>query len=311
MPEVKIREADSLELTVLVDNYTDLLLFENKGVMRRSLLRRAMPLAEHGLSVLIKAEADGQEHHFLFDAGLSPAALLNNLRVFQVDVEKIEGVILSHGHVDHFGGLMGFLENASKPMKLVVHPEAFRSRRLNIPGAREPREMPSLKEADLEQAGAMLHKVREPSTWGSDLILVLGEIERKTDFEKGFPWAEVKMDDQWMVDPFDDDRGVAFHVKGRGLVVIGGCSHAGIVNTIIAARQAAGVHRVHAVLGGFHLAGSLFEPIIEPTIAAIKEFDPDHVMPMHCTGWRAIQEFSRAMPEQFYLTTVGTRYVFD
>jgi len=131
-----------------------------------------------------------------------------------------------------------------------------------------------------------------------------------TDFERGFPWAEAKMDGDWVVDPFHDDQGVAVKVKDRGLVVIGGCSHAGIINTVRHVQKVAGTDTVHAVLGGFHLSGPIFEPIVGQTIREMKKMGPAFVVPMHCTGWKAINQFAREMPEQFVLNSVGTTYVF-
>jgi 7,8-dihydropterin-6-yl-methyl-4-(beta-D-ribofuranosyl)aminobenzene 5'-phosphate synthase len=142
-------------------------------------------------------------------------------------------------------------------------------------------------------------------------VLVLGEIERVSEFEKGFPWAEAEVDGNWVKDPFPDDRGVAVHVNNKGLVVIGGCSHAGIVNTVKHAQRVAETEKVHAVLGGFHLTGPLFDPIIKPTIQEMKKIGPDYVVPTHCTGWKAINEFSREMPDQFLLNCVGTTYIFE
>ena len=156
-----------------------------------------------------------------------------------------------------------------------------------------------------------LHKVKAASTLASDLILVSGEVQRVTAFEKGFPWAEAKIDNKWVVDPFHDDQGVAVKVKGRGLIVIGGCSHSGIINTVKHVQKVARTSKVHAVLGGFHLTGGIFEPIIGPTIEETKKIGPDLVVPMHCTGWKAINQFAEVMPEQFLFSTVGTTYVFQ
>ena len=114
-----------------------------------------------------------------------------------------------------------------------------------------------------------------------------------------------------MKDPFFDDRGIAVNVKNKGLVVIGGCSHAGIVNTVKHAQKVTRTEQVHAILGGFHLTGAIFEPIIGPTIDEIKKIKPDFVVPMHCTGWKAINQFAQAMPEQFLLNSVGTTYIFQ
>jgi len=92
---------------------------------------------------------------------------------------------------------------------------------------------------------------------------------------------------------------------------IGGCSHAGIINTVKHAQEIAGTQKVHAVLGGFHLSGPLFDPIIKPTIEEMKKIAPEYIVPTHCTGWKAINEFATAMPDQFQLNSVGTTYVFQ
>jgi 7,8-dihydropterin-6-yl-methyl-4-(beta-D-ribofuranosyl)aminobenzene 5'-phosphate synthase len=311
MGELNLREADKLEVTILVDNYTDILMLQGTDVVKRPATGPSnAPLAEHGLSCLLKVYADSEKHILLMDASISTTCLFHNADALRVDFGQIESVVLSHGHIDHFGGLIGFLNRARKGIPLVLHPDAFLKRRLNIPGIGQV-DIPSLDEAALKKIGVAIHKVKEASTLGSDLIMVLGKVERVTDFEKGFPWAEAKIDDNWVVDPFNDDQGVAVKVKGRGLVVISGCAHAGIINTVKHAQKVTGMDKVHAVLGGFHLTGPLFEPIIGPTIEEMKKIGPDYVAPMHCTGWKAINQFAQEMPEQFILNTVGTTYVFQ
>ena len=311
MSKLNLREADRLEVTILVDNYTDLLLLQSTEVAKRPLLPPpAAPLAEHGLSCLLKVYAGSEEHVVLMDAGISAPCLFHNVGILKVDLSKLESVVLSHGHFDHFGGLPGLLNSDHKGIPLVLHPDAFLQRRLNIPIVERPVEMPVLDEKALKETGAVLHKTKEASTLASDLILVSGEVERVSEFEKGFPWAEAKIDDNWVVDPFHDDQGIAVKVKGKGLVVIGGCSHAGIINTVKHAQKVAQTDAVHAVLGGFHLTGPIFEPIIGPTIEEMKKIGPDFVVPMHCTGWKAINQFAEEMPDQFLLNSVGTTYVF-
>ena len=311
MSELNLREADKLEVTILVDNYTDLLLLQGTEVVKRPAIGPPnAPLAEHGLSCLLKVYADSEEHVVLMDAGISTTCLFHNADALGVDFGQVESVVLSHGHIDHFGGLIGFLNRANKGIPLILHPDAFLPRRLNIPGIGQI-DIPRLDEAALKETGVAIHKIKEASTLGSDLIMVLGEVERVTDFEKGFPWAEAKIDDAWVMDPFHDDQGVAVKVKGKGLVVISGCAHAGIINTVKHAQKVTGTDKVHAVLGGFHLTGPLFEPIIAPTIGEMKKIGPDVVVPMHCTGWKAINQFAQEMPEQFTLNTVGTTYIFQ
>jgi len=312
MSKLNLQEVDKVEVTVLVDNYTDALLIQSTDMVKRPQTPPPnLPLAEHGFSCLLKVCKGAEEHVVLMDAGVSTTCFFNNARVLHVDLSKVEAVVLSHGHIDHFGALVDFLNKATKGIPVVLHPDAFLQRCLNIPIAGQRIDFPRLDEVALKETGAVLHIVEEASTLSSDLILISGEVQRVTDFEKGFPWAEAKISDKWVVDPFRDDQGVAVKVKGRGLVVIGGCSHAGIINTVKHVQAVTQTSKVYAVLGGFHLTGQIFEPIIGPTIEEMKKIGPDFVMPMHCTGWQAINQFAKEMPQQFVLTTVGTTYVFQ
>ena len=312
MNELNLQEVDKLEVTVLIDNYSDAALLQDTDMVKRPrALPPNLPLAEHGLSCLLKVHKGAEEHVVLLDAGVSATCFFHNARVLNVDLSRIEAVVLSHGHFDHFGALLEFLDKAAKGMPVILHPDAFLQRSLNIPITGRRVGFPRLDEVALEEAGAVLHRGKEASTLASDLILISGEVPRVTDFEKGFPWAEAKIGGSWVVDPLHDDQGIAVKVKGKGLVVIGGCSHAGIINTVKHCQAATQTSKVHAILGGFHLTGPIFEPIIGPTIDEMKKIGPDFVMPMHCTGWQAINQFAKEMPKQFILTTVGTTYVFQ
>jgi 7,8-dihydropterin-6-yl-methyl-4-(beta-D-ribofuranosyl)aminobenzene 5'-phosphate synthase len=311
MSGLNLQEVDKLEVTVLVDNYTDVLLFQGTDVVKRPRIPPPnLLLAEHGFSCLLKVYKGAEEHVVLMDAGGSSTCLFHNASLLNVDLGKVEAVVLSHGHFDHFGGLTDFLNKVAREIPVILHPDAFLERRFNIPNI-GVRYQGMLDEAALKKTGAVLHKVKQASTLASDLILISGEVRRVTDFEKGFPWAEAKINDNWVVDPFHDDQGVAVKVKGRGLVILGGCSHAGIINTVKHVQAVSQTSKVHAILGGFHLTGPIFEPIIGPTIEEVKKIGPDFVMPMHCTGWQAINQFAKEMPQQFVLTTVGTTYVFQ
>jgi 7,8-dihydropterin-6-yl-methyl-4-(beta-D-ribofuranosyl)aminobenzene 5'-phosphate synthase len=103
-----------------------------------------------------------------------------------------------------------------------------------------------------------------------------------------------------------DDQCLIINVRDKGLVIITGCGHSGIINTIVHAQALTGIQSVYAVIGGFHLSGELFEPTIPATIAALQEIEPNYIMPGHCTGWLAIHEIARAMPEAFIPNSVGT-----
>jgi 7,8-dihydropterin-6-yl-methyl-4-(beta-D-ribofuranosyl)aminobenzene 5'-phosphate synthase len=312
MNGLNLQEVDQLEVTVLIDNYTDVFMLQDTDMVKRPKIPpQDFLLAEHGLSCLLKAHKGADEHVVLLDAGASSTCFFHNVRLLNVDLSKVEAVVLSHGHPDHFGALADFLNKAANGTPVILHPDAFLQRSLKVTTTGRRVDLPRLNEVALRETGAMLYKVKEASTLASNLILISGEVRRTTDFEKGFPWAEAKIDGNWVVDPFHDDQGLAVKVKGKGLVVISGCSHAGIINTVRHCQAVAQTTKVHAVMGGFHLTGQILEPIIGPTIEEMKKIGPDFVMPTHCTGWQAINQFAREMPEQFVLTTVGTTYVFQ
>ncbi|MGE5123050.1 MAG: MBL fold metallo-hydrolase [Acidobacteriaceae bacterium] len=312
MNGLDLREADKLEVTILVDNYTDLLILQSTEVVKRHGFPPPQdPHAEHGFSCLLKVFAGSEQHVVLIDAGLGTRALFHNATLLQIDLGQVEAIVLSHGHFDHFGALGEFLYRAAPGTPLYLHPEAFLERQLNIPGVGHLTPMPQLREAVLKAAGASIRKAKGASALASNLVLATGEVNRLTPFEKGFPWAEAKIDGEWIVDPFHDDQGVVVKLKDKGLVVIGGCSHAGIINTVKQAQVATGSEAVHAVLGGFHLTGPLYDAVIMPTIEEMKKFNPMYVIPMHCTGWKAINLFAKEMPAQFILNTVGTSYIFQ
>jgi len=133
-------------------------------------------------------------------------------------------------------------------------------------------------------------------------------VARTSDFDRGFPIHQALRNGRWEPDPLIlDDQALVVHVAGRGLLVITGCGHAGVVNIVRYARALTGVEHVHAVVGGFHLTGALFEPAIAPTVEALAALAPDLVLPAHCTGWRAMHELADRLPEAFIANSVGTR----
>ncbi|MCK4388060.1 MAG: MBL fold metallo-hydrolase [Dehalococcoidia bacterium] len=309
---LKLQQADRAEITTIMDNYTDTLLESTKLVKRPRLAIgeqiSQMPLAEHGLSMLIKVFRGSEEHTILFDAGQSEIAVPFNLKLLNIDVNKIEAIVLSHGHMDHFGALMEILK-VKGSVPLVLHPDAFTAPRgLRLRDGRMLK-FPTLDEPSVVKAGANLIKTKSPHLLASRLIATTGEIKRVTDFEKGMPNACLEQNGKIEHDPILDDQGVVIHVKGKGLVVVSGCCHAGIINTIYHAQSITKIDKVYAVLGGFHLSGPLFEPIIGRTIAELRKIGPAIIVPMHCTGWNAINEFAKEMPGQFVLNSVGTRFI--
>jgi len=306
-----VKPADRVEITVLVDNYTDFLINAPTTPVDRRLPYSPdrQILAEHGLSCLVRVFAGAKEHAVLLDAGLSAQCLPWNAAQMGISISGIEAVVLSHGHYDHTGALEWVVAGAGRQVPLIAHPDAFLRRRLNIPGQGVFNQRCPDAVA-LKKAGADIRLRSEPSTLAAGHLLVTGEIERKTAFEKGMPGAEIERDKKWETDPIRDDQALVMDIKGKGLVVLSGCAHAGIINTVEYARKITGTERVHAVLGGFHLGGKTYEQVVPPTIEAMKRINPEYIVPMHCTGWSTINRFMAAMPEKCILNTVGTTYMF-
>ena len=223
----------------------------------------------------------------------------------------MEAIVLSHGHPDHNAALVKVIEYLpTKGVPLIVHPDAFLNRRLKLPDNKQII-MPRFEEAPLEDAGAVIVKNRDPYLLADGAMLVTGEIPRVTDFEKGFPPNYAEIDGEIRPDPLiRDDQAVVLKVKDKGLVVLSGCAHAGIINSVLYAKGLTGEERVHAVIGGFHLSGPLFEPLVDRTIDDLKKINPKVLVPTHCTGSNAMFTIRKEMPDAFVHNCVGTRYVF-
>jgi 7,8-dihydropterin-6-yl-methyl-4-(beta-D-ribofuranosyl)aminobenzene 5'-phosphate synthase len=299
-----------------MDTFVDVLMASSEGVQRWKLAYdwsdRKNLLAEHGFSALITLEINGSKTAVLLDGGLTPSALSHNLDVLQIDVTNLRAMVISHGHVDHHGGLEGLFQRYGKlRLPVIIHPDAWRDRKIIFPTGLEIH-MPPPSRNDLEREGMEVTDARQPSLLIDDTLVVSGQVERVTEFEKGFPWQKARTaDGGWEPDPWLwDDQNVIVHVRGKGLVVISSCSHSGAVNVLKNAQRITGVKETAAFLGGLHLTGGLFEPIIPRTIEAIARMSVGRVVPAHCTGWRATHEIARLMPQAFVQPSVGTVFRF-
>ncbi len=313
----RLTPVEEVEIVTLMDNYSDVLLPGGGKVTRPTLAKGGkIPtdtlLAEHGLSQLVQVRADGRTCSVLFDTGYSPVGVLHNLARLGLDLKGIEAIVLSHGHMDHTGSLKTILKTLEHPVPLVVHPEAFeKDRFLGLPDGTQIQFPHTLDREELTDLGADITLSAEPVFLCGNALLVTGQVPRKTDFEKGFPGAFLMRDGKRETDAIWDDQSMVLHLNQKGLVVISGCAHAGIVNTVRYAQKITGVNRVYAVIGGFHLSGQAFEPIIEQTVAELKKLDLEIIVPMHCTGWKATERFREAFPDSFVLNSVGSRFTLN
>lgn len=326
MTTFSLEPLDAINITILMDNVSDVFLPETDVVKRAGVASAgrlptvpaetlepgqtvSMLLAEHGFSALVTLEKDGRERRILFDTGVSPNGMIENMSRLDIDPKDTDTLVCSHGHFDHTVGLSGFIRaiGGGTNLPVMLHPDFWSRRRILIPG-RDPFEIPSTSRSALLGAGFEIAEERQPSFLLERSLLITGEVDRTTDFEIGMPIHQAFRDGDWQPDPLIlDDQALIAHVRGKGLVVLSGCGHAGIVNTTRYAQKLTGVSDIYCIVGGFHLSGPIFEPIIGPTVAALAELDPTIIMPAHCTGWRAQHMLAASLPDAWVQTAVGTR----
>ncbi len=319
---------DRLSVRLVVDSYFDL--FVPKAThphvaiehVSRIPGRETSTLAcEWGLSLHLESEKGGERHQYLLDFGYTPEILLRNFDLLGIAPEKLDGLILSHSHRDHYGGLVGFVEHHRAHMrhdlKLFSGGDlTFREKWMGARGE-EPRSWGALDGAAL--AAAHVETVCCDHAHALGGAFTSGPIAR-TSFEHVLPntlveptpadhFTEEERRGRLVPDKHPDEHATCYLVQGRGLVVISSCGHSGIVNTVKSAMAVSGIDKVHAVIGGFHL-GVAPPDYVEHTVAELKALAPDVLVPMHCTGRGFIAAALREMPQQTVLTNTGSRFTF-
>jgi 7,8-dihydropterin-6-yl-methyl-4-(beta-D-ribofuranosyl)aminobenzene 5'-phosphate synthase len=313
---VKIPEAEKIVITVITDNLADATRPHYKIARRpvgtTSVLEGALH-AEHGLSYHIETLVNGQSHSFMFDFATDFQGVRRNIELLKIDLSKIEAIALSHDHYDHQAALVEILKanrgKIPKGIPFFVGDQFFVGTYARRPDGRIA-SLLALKREDIEELGFVkIVEVKEPTPIIPGAYLP-GKVEQVTDYEKIPPQFVAKRGNEFVQETFPGEQAVILNAKAKGLVVLSGCAHRGIVNTVKHAQRMTGMEKVHAVIGGFHLTGAKPE-LIQKTIADIKAIGPDYIVPTHCTGFEAIAAFAQAMPEQFILNTAGTRYTIS
>lgn len=323
---IALRPVDAVTVTILVENHFNLFMPDQGPAVRsgpgstRGRLDAAMMvdhfvpdqlIAEHGYSVLLDVARGERTHRLLFDLGVSPLGMVENMRRLDIDPKDVEAVICSHGHFDHVAGLEGLAQRLRVAnLPAVIHPDFWNRRRAVLPG-REPLELPTPSRAALEGLGFSIIEGTQPSFLLDGSVLITGEVPRTTEYEPGFPFQEAWRSDHWEPDPLVlDDQAVVIRVRDEGLIVITGCGHAGVVNTTHYAKALTGEERVCAIIGGFHLSGPFFERLVDRVCADLRDLDPTWIVPGHCTGWRAQLALAATFGESCVPSCVGTRLRF-
>jgi 7,8-dihydropterin-6-yl-methyl-4-(beta-D-ribofuranosyl)aminobenzene 5'-phosphate synthase len=303
---MKIPALQSVTVEVLVDNFFDVFEPSRPGIVERVVPGRLKKplLAAHGLAYLVTLNHQGKTSRILMDAANSPLPLFNNLEALEHNINDIDAVVLSHGHPDHYGGLFEFLaKRTGADIPVYLHKDAFLPKVLVTPRGRIG---PWVLDLDqLVTAGVALHENQGPELVLGQALLT-GTVEATTTYEKPLPSFRRKVGDKDEQDLFPDEQALVAVVEGRGLVVIGGCSHPGIINMVKYAQKLTGIQKVSLVLGGFHLTPH-GDTVIQQTIDGLKELNPELIMAGHCTGFRALTKLAVAFPDNFMVSCVGTK----
>lgn len=338
------RALDELVLTVVVDNSTDTLssvapglpqLPEAMGhVVRGEVQRTAdghdlvevfghLCVACHGFSVVATGSVGDESHTVLFDVGPYGDVWLANAERLAVDLSTIEAVFLSHWHWDHSGGLPVAVRTIAEarrdagradPVVVDLHPDRPDQRGTAGPDGRLAALPPEPSFSAVEEAGGRVATHAERHLVAGGFFLGSGAIERRTAYETGLVGHRTIRGGVTTDDPLImDEWFLAAEVRGRGVTVLSACSHAGIVNACLAARDAFDGAPLDLVLGGFHLAGRAMEPRIAETVRDLADLArPAVVAPGHCTGWRAAAALAEVFaPERYAPSVVGSSYVLS
>ena len=284
---------------------------------------------EWGLALHLESTRGDEARQVLIDFAYTSETLLNNMFLAGIDASRLDALALSHGHFDHFGGMVGFLQANKGKLKpglpfYLGGEECFCSRELNVAG--DAGSFGALDRQAIQDAGLTVTFAERASIL-ADHGFTTGWIARNS-FEKvlaptrmsvgmtngvgcapaGLP--EGKRSITVVPDDFEHEQATAYHVKGRGLVIMTSCGHRGIVNSVRTAMKVSGIDKVHAVLGGFHLAPHPIE-YQRQTLAELKAINPDVLIPMHCSGETFISLVQQEMPDKFIRSSTGTRFTFS
>jgi 7,8-dihydropterin-6-yl-methyl-4-(beta-D-ribofuranosyl)aminobenzene 5'-phosphate synthase len=297
-----IKPVDGLEVSVLVDNVVDTLSTVPSGVANELAVLRgngmmvssghARCCANHGLSLVITAGIGSDIQIVLFDTGPEAYTLARNGDRLQTPFAEVGAIVLSHGHWDHGGGLPEAIRlvvsaNRGNPVACYVNDGMFVTRAVRTADGKFMLFEDITKPDQLAKLGASVVNSRDASLLVERMFYLSGEIPRVTSYERGLP-AQVRLADDrvsWEPDPLLlDERYVAAHVKGKGVVVFTACSHAGLINVLTDAKAVFGDVPLYAVMGGFHLAGADVEKLIPDTVRDLASFGLQRIVPCHCTG---------------------------
>ena len=308
-----LTEIDRISVTTVVDNSIDALRADEKIAQRFSTDRAGrIPTlrAEHGLAHHVEVARGAESLRIAFDFGLTAESMNHNWGALGLDAGAVDLIALSHGHVDHYGGVVGFLESHRRRMKRDLPfyggSDHFAHRWTERNGRRV--DLGTLSRRTLEAYDLDVRVPAEPTELMSGVMLS-GEMTAPMPYEVIPPSLRVEEAGELRQDTFIGEQTLIANVKDKGLVVVTSCSHRGIVGICRWAARVAGVSKVHAVIGGFHLSG-LGEERITRVTDAFRALELDYIVPQHCTGFEALTALHRHLGNQLVISSVGTTFTF-
>ncbi|GEP09338.1 hypothetical protein MMMDOFMJ_1099 [Methylobacterium gnaphalii] len=335
---IEIPTVDKLSVRVLIDSSHDQFLKPStvQGVVhqppgngRGSDYRKVLH-NQWGLSLFVESQRADEARTILLDFGYSPDALLNNIDILKVDPAKLDALIVSHGHHDHYGGLTGFLDQyrdkLAPDVKLYAGGEDNFCHRVSPSGVQG--QFTDFGQLDRRELAArrITTVLCETPTVVAGHAFTTGQIKRSsierilpnTFVQRGITdglgcdathYSAAELEGKIIPDEHVHEHATCFNIKDKGLVVISSCGHVGIVNSVRQAQEVSGVRKVHAIVGGFHL-GPAPKDYLGQVVAEIKKLEPDVVIPMHCSGLNFALEAQAQMPANILVTTTGSRVTF-
>jgi 7,8-dihydropterin-6-yl-methyl-4-(beta-D-ribofuranosyl)aminobenzene 5'-phosphate synthase len=304
---------DGVRVTILDENFIDILLPSTDRITRYGMDQHFSSkygeiLAENGLCCYVETFSAGSVTTVLFDTGLTAPVVLHNAALLGIDLAEVDAVVLSHGHPDHMGGVIGVLEAIGHPVPVIVHPDAFNPRMIVKPYITLPMINIGFSRERIEHAGGGLIPARGPIQLGPGLQ-TSGEMETTFDFELEAPTGRLCVHADGAVEPdgINDHQVLGIDIAGEGLLVIDPCGHRGIVSSTEHMRKLFDSETVYGVMGGFHTGHpGISANRIDNTARSLAEYAPRLIAPMHCSGFPLRRAVAEAAPDAFELITAGS-----